>query len=72
VKDNLDAVPAEEAWLHTPEMKAKLAAADAWMKVNPPQANDHALMALMDDMIAGLERMDSDPAFREAVKKCTF
>jgi cell division FtsZ-interacting protein ZapD len=33
-------VPDNEAWLHTPEMKAKLAAADAWMQVNLPQTTN--------------------------------
>lgn len=31
-------VPLNEAWLHDPEMKAKLASADGWMKANPPGA----------------------------------
>ena len=29
-------IPESEAWLHTPEMKEKLARADAWMDANPP------------------------------------
>lgn len=29
-------VPYKERWLHTSEMKAKLARADAWMRANPP------------------------------------
>ena len=34
-------IPKKERWLHTPEMKAKLArAADAWMRVNPARETD--------------------------------
>jgi len=35
-------VPMNERWLHEPSMKAKLAAADAWMQQNPPVATDLA------------------------------
>ena len=31
------AIPKKEHWLHTPEMKAKLARADEWMRANPPR-----------------------------------
>lgn len=27
----------DEGWLHTPEMREKLARADAWMREHPPQ-----------------------------------
>ncbi len=33
-------VPTNERWLHEPEMKEKLARADAWMRSNPPQETD--------------------------------
>ena len=29
-------IPDHEKWLHTPEMKAKMARADTWMRANPP------------------------------------
>lgn len=29
-------VPLNERWVHEPEMKAKLAQADAWLRGNPP------------------------------------
>lgn len=33
-------VPADEAWVHTPGMRARLAAADAWMDAHPPSQTD--------------------------------
>lgn len=33
-------VPDKERWLHTPEMKSKLARADEWMRDNPPRESD--------------------------------
>lgn len=33
-------IPKKERWLHTPQMKAKLARADAWMRVNPARETD--------------------------------
>ena len=35
-------IPDKERWFHTPEMKAKMARADAWMRVNPPRETDLA------------------------------
>jgi hypothetical protein len=35
-------VPESQSWLHTPEMTARLQAADAWMTVNPPRETDLA------------------------------
>lgn len=35
-------IPEQERWLHTPEMKGKLARADAWMRVNPARETDLA------------------------------
>ena len=29
-------IPEEEAWLHTPEMRAQLERGDTWMKEHPP------------------------------------
>ncbi|MCG6940805.1 MAG: hypothetical protein LJE69_06095 [Thiohalocapsa sp.] len=29
-----------DAWLHTPEMRERLEAADAWMAANPPAETD--------------------------------
>lgn len=33
-------IPKIEEWLHTPEMKAKLARADEWFRDNPPSETD--------------------------------
>ena len=33
-------VPLNERWAHEPEMKAKVAKADAWMRENPPAETD--------------------------------
>lgn len=33
-------IPADDAWLHTPEMRAQLKKADAWMAKNPPAETD--------------------------------
>ncbi len=33
-------VPADEAWVHTPAMRARLGAADAWMNAHPPSQTD--------------------------------
>lgn len=33
-------VPINERWLHEPEMKAKLARAEAWVRQTPPQETD--------------------------------
>ena len=33
-------IPEADAWLHTPEMRANLKQADAWMKKNPPAETD--------------------------------
>ena len=33
-------IPVDDAWLHTPEMRANLKQADAWMKKNPPAETD--------------------------------
>jgi len=42
-------IPESEAWLHTPEMKEKLARADAWMDANPPRETD------LDQFLADVE-----------------
>lgn len=49
-------IPKKERWLHTPEMKAKLARADEWMRDNPPRETD------MDE---------SDRRFAESVAKAS-
>lgn len=33
-------VPESQSWLHTPELTARLQAADAWMAANPPRETD--------------------------------
>jgi hypothetical protein len=33
-------IPEEEAWLHTPEMRAQLERGEVWMKAHPPVATD--------------------------------
>ncbi len=33
-------IPANDRWLHTPEMKKKLAAADKWISENPARESD--------------------------------
>ena len=33
-------IPKKERWLHTPQMKAKLARADEWMRTHPPKETD--------------------------------
>lgn len=30
-------IPANESWLHTPQMREELVRADAWMREHPPQ-----------------------------------
>ncbi len=42
-------VPETEAWLHTPEMRERLAQAVAWMAENPPRETD------LDELAAKLE-----------------
>lgn len=41
-------VPVNERWLHEPEMKAKLAQADEWLRDNPPKETN--LEALEDKL----------------------
>jgi hypothetical protein len=36
----MQVIPESEAWLHTLEMREKLARADAWMDANPPRETD--------------------------------
>ncbi|MDD5388095.1 MAG: hypothetical protein PHD37_02030 [Gallionellaceae bacterium] len=33
-------IPEAEAWLYTPEMRDRLARAEAWMAANPPSETD--------------------------------
>lgn len=33
-------IPEADAWLYTPEMRERLAVADAWMAQNPPRESD--------------------------------
>lgn len=47
-------IPQNEKWLHTPEMKAKLARADAWMRENPPRETD------LDELALQLDRKEKD------------
>ncbi|BBU71873.1 hypothetical protein ICHIJ1_17920 [Fluviibacter phosphoraccumulans] len=49
-------IPNKERWLHTPQMKAKLARADTWMRVNPPRDTD---LAEMDRHIERKDKNDS-------------
>lgn len=42
-------IPESEAWLHTPEMKARLERADAWFKENPPAETD------LDEFLARID-----------------
>ncbi len=42
-------IPEADAWLYTPETRARLAQADAWMAANPPQATD------LDELAARLD-----------------
>ena len=43
-------IPESDAWLHTPEMREKLARADQWCKENPPaETNLDELLALVKD-----------------------
>lgn len=39
-------IPANEQWLHEPEMKQKLARAEKWLKENPPRETD------LDELVA--------------------
>ncbi|MEN9902798.1 MAG: hypothetical protein RL651_1462 [Pseudomonadota bacterium] len=45
-------IPKKERWLHTPEMKAKLARADEWMRENPPRETD------LDELERQLDRKE--------------
>ena len=47
-------IPANESWLHTPEMREKLARAEAWMREHPPQESN--LDELESQLSRGLER----------------
>ena len=42
-------IPEADAWLHTPEMRERLAQAEAWMAENPPRETD------LDELAAKLE-----------------
>ena len=42
-------IPEAEAWLHTSEMRERLARAEAWMDENPPRETD------LDELAAKLE-----------------
>lgn len=55
-------IPKNEKWLHTPQMKAKLARADAWMRVNPPRDTD---LAEMDRHIERKDKMTQSDQLRE-------
>lgn len=39
-------IPANEQWLHEPEMKQKLARAEKWLRENPPRETD------LDELVA--------------------
>ena len=42
-------VPAAEAWVHEPDMRARLAVADAWMEKHPPaESNLESLLKIVD------------------------
>ncbi len=47
-------IPANESWLHTLEMREKLARAEAWMREHPPQESN--LDELESQLSRGLER----------------
>ncbi len=50
-------IPESDAWLHTPEMKEKLARADAWMDAHPPQETDlDRLTAEVEKRLAAKDR----------------
>ncbi len=36
----MEVIPKSQAWLHTPEMKKKLAASEKWMKENPVRTDN--------------------------------
>jgi hypothetical protein len=42
-------IPEAEAWFHAPEMRERLAQAEAWMAENPPRETD------LDELAARLE-----------------
>ena len=42
-------IPESEAWLHTPEMRERLAQATQWMKEHPPAETD------IDEFLARIE-----------------
>lgn len=42
-------IPEADAWLHTPEMRKRLAQAEAWMAENPARETD------LDELAAKLE-----------------
>ena len=42
-------IPEVDAWLYTPEMRERLAQAEAWMAENPPRETD------LDELAAKLE-----------------
>jgi len=44
-------IPANEQWLHEPEMKQKLARAEKWLRENPPRETD--LDELVTKYLAG-------------------
>lgn len=63
-----DEIPDNEKWLHTPEMKAKLARADEWMRDNPPRETDLAeLERHIDETILQLTD-EQRPRFEAAAR----
>lgn len=51
-------LPESQAWLQTPEMREKLARADAWMDAHPPRETD------LDELMKQVEKQlaAKDPA----------
>ena len=63
-----DEIPDNEKWLHTPEVKAKLARADEWMRDNPPRETDLAeLERHIDETILQLTD-EQRPRFEAAAR----
>ncbi len=53
----MQVIPQSEAWLHTPEMRERLAQATQWMQDNPPAETD------LDALLARVEaRRDTQAA----------
>jgi hypothetical protein len=64
----MEVIPKSQAWLHTPEMKKRLAESDKWMRENPVRTDNTG--AIMQKMEAHWKKMElAEKAQRKPKKK---